>query len=127
MKLILFVGLGGAFGAAGRFALTSLLLRVAGPHFPWGTLAVNVLGSLAMGVALGVFRHRLDLLSPEMRLFLTVGVLGGFTTFSAFSFDVISLLQRQELWSAAIYISISVLFSVTALAAGLLAARAGWL
>lgn len=125
MKLILIAGLGGAFGAAGRYALTSILLRIAGPQFPWGTLAVNVLGSMAMGFALGLFQHRIETFSPEMRLFLTVGVLGGFTTFSAFSLDVVSLLQRQDMWGAALYVGVSVALSVAALAAGLLAARAG--
>ncbi|MFP3943685.1 MAG: fluoride efflux transporter CrcB, partial [Alphaproteobacteria bacterium] len=125
MKLILIAGLGGAFGAAGRYALTSLLLRVMGPNFPWGTLAVNVLGSLAMGFALGYFQYRIEAFSPELRLFLTVGVLGGFTTFSAFSLDVVSLIQRQDLWGAALYVGISVVLSVIALAAGLFAARAG--
>lgn len=125
MKLILIAGLGGAVGAAGRYALTSILLRVMGPQFPWGTLAVNVLGSLAMGVVFGLLQSRFEAFSPELRLFLTVGVLGGFTTFSAFSLDVVSLLQRQDLWGATLYIGVSVVLSIGALAAGLFAARAG--
>ena len=125
MKLILIAGLGGAVGAAGRYALTSLTLRVMGPHFPWGTLAVNVLGSLAMGLVFGLLQHRLETFSPELRLFLTVGVLGGFTTFSAFSLDVVSLLQRQDIWGAALYVGVSVILSIGALAAGLFAARVG--
>lgn len=125
MKLILMAGLGGALGAAGRYALTSILLRVTGPQFPWGTLAVNVLGSLAMGLVFGLLQQRLETLSPELRLFLTVGVLGGFTTFSAFSLDVVSLLQRQDVWGAALYIGVSIVLSVGALALGLFAARAG--
>ena len=85
----------------------------------------GVIGSLAMGLAFGFFQHRLEAFSPEFRLFLTVGVLGGFTTFSAFSLDVVSLLQRQDIWGATLYIGISIILSVAALASGLFAARLG--
>lgn len=125
MKLFMAASLGGAVGAGVRYLIVIALLRVAGPSFPWGTLTVNVLGSLAMGLCLGVFQHRIDLIPPELRLFLTVGVLGGFTTFSAFSLDLVSLLQREDLGIAALYMSASVVLSVAALAIGLGLARMG--
>lgn len=125
MKLFMAASLGGALGAGVRYLVVIALLRMAGPSFPWGTLTVNALGSLAMGLCLGLFQHRNDLIPPEMRLFLTVGMLGGFTTFSAFSLDLVRLLQREDFGTAALYMSASIILSVAALAIGLALAPVG--
>lgn len=112
---LLYVALGGALGAALRY-LTFLLVA-----FPFGTLAVNVLGSFAMGLGFVWLAERgLDRAS----LFVMTGILGGFTTFSAFSLDVARLYERGELTMAAAYVLASVVFSVLALFAGLFLARA---
>ena len=118
MARFLWICLGGAIGTGARYLLSGWLLRVAGPGFPYGTLAVNVAGSLIMGVLI-----ELSALvwspSPELRALLTVGVLGGYTTFSTFSLDVAFLMQRGDTAAAAIYVVVSVLLSVGALFAGL--------
>jgi fluoride exporter len=124
MKLILLVSLGGAIGAACRYVVTSALLRAYGTSFPWGTLAVNISGSLAMGMIAALLHHRLNALSAELRLFLSVGILGGFTTFSAFSLDVVSLVERNSPVSAALYVAGSVGLSVGAVLLGILVMRA---
>ena len=87
---LLLVAIGGAIGAGSRYLLGECLQSQLGSTFPWGTFAVNVLGSLVIGVILGLSKQQA--LSPEATLFLTVGVLGGFTTFSAFSYETMRLL-----------------------------------
>ena len=94
-------------------------------RFPWGTLIVNVVGSLAMGLLAAWFAFRTDAgLTQHARLFLTTGVLGGFTTFSAFSLDVALLWERNAVGLAAAYVAASVILSVAGLFAGLAAVRA---
>lgn len=83
--------IGGAIGAGGRYLLGGWLMAVPGPGFPWGTFAVNVLGSLAIGVVFGLSQQ--GMLSSGASLFLAVGVLGGFTTFSSFSYETLRLLS----------------------------------
>lgn len=114
------VALGGAIGAVGRFLVNTGLLRLIGPGFPWGTLVVNVTGSFLMGllwVALDV--------RGAMRLapFLLTGILGGFTTFSAFSLDAVSMVERGQPGLAAVYVASSVVISILALWAGIMVAR----
>lgn len=111
-------------GALTRYLVSGATYRWLGDSFPWGTLSVNVLGSLVMGLLVGYAVRHLEF-SPEMRAFLLVGVLGGFTTFSAFSLDVVMLVQRGANTTAAIYILVSVVLSVAALAAGLSLVRLG--
>jgi len=115
------VFLGGGLGAALRLGVNRLALTLLGPAFPWGTLAVNVAGSFALGLLVGLFA------APEtgqpMRLFLATGVLGGFTTFSAFSLDALTLYQRGEPALAAAYVLGSVVVSLAAIAAGLVLGR----
>jgi CrcB protein len=94
-------------------------LRLLGPGFPWGTLAVNVAGSLVMGVLAALLAR-----SAEARLFLMTGALGGFTTFSAFSLDAVSLWERGDAGAAIAYAGASVAISLAALAAGLALGRA---
>ncbi len=98
------------------------MLRLAGPGFPWGTLFVNIFGSLLMGLLIGwlVKRTGVGVVSSEnLRLFLATGLLGGFTTFSAFSLDVANMWQRGDTMAAFSYILASVLFSILAVFAGL--------
>ncbi|TDI63550.1 MAG: fluoride efflux transporter CrcB [Alphaproteobacteria bacterium] len=125
MRMILAVAAGGAVGAVGRYLIAAQALRLLGPNFPWGTLTVNVLGSFAMGVIVELSALRLSL-SPPSRAFLVIGLLGGFTTFSAFSLDVSVLLERNEISRAALYALVSVVLSVGALFAGLAVTRS-WL
>ena len=123
--MFLAVAGGGAVGAAGRYAVTLAAARLFGPAFPWGTLAVNVVGCTLMGVLV----HALAARGPGgegLRAFLAVGVLGGFTTFSAFALDLVSLYREKALAGAALYLAASVVLSVGGLVAGLAIARA-WL
>ncbi|GGB58247.1 putative fluoride ion transporter CrcB [Roseibium aquae] len=116
---LLLVMLGGGLGAGARYLVSAATLRVFGPGFPVGTLAVNVIGSLLMGILIGwLVRHDASHAST-LRSFLATGVLGGFTTFSAFSLDTAVLWERGEITLAMIYIAVSVLLSITAVFAGL--------
>lgn len=123
MKLLLLVAAGGAIGSMARYLVTQGALWAMGPGFPWGTLTVNVVGSLLMGllVAALVLKGE-DTAAP--RLFLATGVLGGFTTFSSFSLDVAQLWERREPLAAFAYLSASVGLSVLALFAGFAIVRA---
>jgi CrcB protein len=94
-----------------------------GGEFPWHTLIVNVLGCFVMGVLTGLMALKLNL-SQEMRVFLTTGILGGFTTFSAFSLDFALLVERKAPLAAGMYVAVSVLFSLVAVFAGLQLIRA---
>ncbi len=118
MKMILAVALGGALGASGRYLVAQQALRLLGPHFPWGTLTVNIAGSFAMGLLVELMALKIHL-SPEVRVFLVTGVLGGFTTFSAFSLEVAVMLERHAYGPALAYVLLSVLFSVGGLFLGL--------
>lgn len=118
--LIVFLGAG--IGGAGRHGVNVLAARLFGTAFPAGTLAINVFGCLLMGLIAGVFAFR-GHLPQEMRLFLTTGILGGFTTFSAFSLDAALLWERGEAGLAALYVGASVIFSLLAVAAGLAVSR----
>lgn len=116
------IGAGGAAGAVARYALSGAVTRLIGPHFPWGTLGVNVLGGLVMGILVGIMAAKWSP-SAEMRAFLITGVLGGFTTFSAFSLEAWLLIERHDYAVAAFYIASSVLLSIGALALGLYLVR----
>lgn len=122
MQHTLLVMLGGAIGAALRYHLGKIALRVAGLAWPWGTLAANILGGLAMGLLAGWLALRATGGEP-VRLFLAVGVLGGFTTFSAFSLETLLMIERGEMASALAYAVVSVGASVGALSLGLMTMR----
>lgn len=118
MSQIVAIALGGALGSVGRFLVAGWVGRVLGVNFPWGTLAVNVAGGLVMGLLVGVMAQAWSV-SPAIRAFLTVGVLGGFTTFSAFSLETVLLLQRGDILAALAYITSSVVLSIGAVWCGL--------
>ncbi len=122
MNVILAVAAGGALGALGRHFVNMAAVHLLGTGFPWGTLAVNVIGSFTMGL---IIELSALIWSPslQLRAFLTVGVLGAFTTFSTFSLDVALLYGRGELVLAAGYIIFSVVLSVGALFAALALVR----
>jgi len=114
------VALGGAIGASARYLTNVGAMRLFGPGFPWGTALVNVIGSFLMGVLVVVLAERFgNRLAP----FLMTGVLGGFTTFSAFSLDAVTLWQRGEGAIAGLYVIGSVALSILALVAGLALTR----
>src|ERR1700733_15683239 len=111
IMIILAVALGGAFGSLLRYFMASLLYSPASSGFPWAIFLVNVSGGLAMGVLTELAALKLHS-PPEVRAFLTVGVLGGYTTFSTFSLDSVLLLQRGAYAAAALYITGSILLSI---------------
>jgi len=124
MKLLLLASLGGAIGAGARYLVGITVTRVVGigTLLPWATLIVNIVGSFLIGVLIATLALRITG-SPELRTFLATGILGGFTTFSAFSLDVVSLLEKKEQGLAALYIAGSVGLSILALFAGLVLVR----
>ena len=119
--LLVFVG--GGIGAAGRHGVNIAAARLIGSGFVWGTLVVNIIGSFVMGVIVESLALRFQV-SPEMRAFLVTGVLGGFTTFSAFSLDVSLLLEKKDIGLAALYAFGSLGGAVLALFFGLWLTRA---
>lgn len=122
--LYLIVFLGAGIGGALRHAVNVAAVRVAGYGFPFGTLTVNVAGSLAMGLLAGYFAYRTGI-NQHLRLFLTTGILGGFTTFSAFSLDAVLLIERHNYGAAAGYIVGSVALSLVAVFVGIALFRTG--
>jgi CrcB protein len=115
MNGILLVALGGAIGSVARYKLSGLVLHhTIDWRFPAGTFAVNVIGCLVAGVLVAL-AEKADLLSPGARLFLFTGLLGGFTTFSAFGVETVHLLRRGEVLIAALYVGLSVAVGLLAL------------
>ncbi|HEV7345403.1 MAG TPA: fluoride efflux transporter CrcB [Devosia sp.] len=119
----LLVGLGGAIGAMSRYGLSSLVGRLWPMSFPLATLLINLLGSISMGLFVGLMARLLPAWQNEARLFVAVGLLGGFTTFSSFSLDTIVLIERGELLQAAAYVLLSVVVCLIGLYLGLLITR----
>ena len=118
MRLLLLACAGGAIGAGLRHLVNIGAVRMPGAGFPWGTFAVNLAGSFLMGLLIEALALRYNG-SPEIRTFLATGLLGGLTTFSAFSLDFVFLMQRGELAAAAFYLIGSVSLAILALFAGL--------
>jgi fluoride exporter len=118
------VAAGGALGSVARFWLAAVTGALTGPRFPWGTLLINVLGSLVIGLvaALTLVPERIGM-HPDLRIFLMVGVCGGFTTFSAFSLQTLELLQAGDILPAAGYILGSVVFCLAAVWCGWLVGK----
>ncbi|MEP7009859.1 MAG: fluoride efflux transporter CrcB [Acidobacteriota bacterium] len=122
MVRLLWISLGGAVGTAARYLLSGWILRTAGPGFPWGTLAVNTIGSFLLGLLMAVGSTSL---SPTLRLALTTGVMGGFTTYSTFNYETLKALQDSAWLVAFANLSVTVF---GCLIAGLLGFAAGrWL
>lgn len=119
MKGILLVGLGGFIGSVARYMLGDLFLYLAAQdRFPYGTFAINIIGCLAIGLLVGI-AERYDFFGAGTRLFLFTGLLGGFTTFSAFGLEATLLLRRGELAVAAMYAGASVILGIAAVWFGL--------
>ncbi len=123
MKTVMAIALGGALGAVARHFISHWSVVALGNGFPWGTLTVNVVGCFALGVVVEVMAL---VWSPaaEWRAFLTVGVLGAFTTFSAFALDISILHERGEMLQAILYVTVSVAGSIAAIFAGMSLTRA---
>jgi CrcB protein len=119
---IFYIALGGGIGAVLRHLLTSKASHIFGVAFPYGTIIVNIIGSCLMGILIGYLAKTLPH-SMELRAFLAIGLLGGFTTFSAFSLDAVNMIERGQLSQAAIYVALSVFVSIVALFAGLYVMR----
>ena len=125
MRLLLLAACGGAIGSAARYLVNVGALRAWGAAFPWSTLIVNAVGCLAMGFLAELIAARFAN-APALRVFLLTGILGGFTTFSAFALDFASLVERKSQMSAAVYLGASVGLSLLGVYMGLALARS-WL
>ena len=122
MNHILLVAIGGALGSVARYLTGLVATRWFGPGYPWGTLTVNVVGGLAIGIFAELIARRFDG-SAELRLLIITGILGGFTTFSAFSLEVTAMAERGDYALCLTYVLASVLISVGAVFAGLALVR----
>jgi CrcB protein len=111
MRIILAVALGGAIGSSARYLLAGYVQRALGSDYPWGILAVNVIGCSVMGALTEAMALKWSL-GPEMRAFLAVGILGGFTTFSSFALDTATLASRGSLTATLGYVIGSVVLSI---------------
>ncbi len=120
IQTLLQVALGGAIGASARYLVNVSTMRLIGPGFPWATVAVNVAGSFLMGALVVVLAHK-D--ATRLAPFLMTGVLGGFTTFSAFSLDTLTLWERGQSGLASAYVLGSVVLSLGAIVAGMAVVR----
>jgi CrcB protein len=118
MYHLVLVAIGGAIGASLRHLVNLAALRLVGMTFPWGTMAINIAGSFAMGVFIELLARRFGA-SNEIRLFVATGILGGFTTFSAFSLDFAVLWERGAALPALAYVLVSVIGAILALFLGL--------
>ncbi|SBV34250.1 Protein CrcB homolog [uncultured Sphingopyxis sp.] len=115
------VMIGGAIGAGARHLAGQAMLARLGPGFPWWTLSINIAGSLAMGLLIGLLARSGG--SETVRLFVGVGILGGFTTFSSFSLEFWTLFERGQMGQAAFYVLASVIGAILACGLGMLAVR----
>jgi CrcB protein len=120
--MFLYAALGGAIGAAARYGVNVTTPKLVGHGFPWSTMIVNITGSFIMGLLISLMALAWST-SQEMRVFLATGILGGFTTFSAFSLDFVTLYERKEYGLAFGYAGGSVVLSLLAVFAGLYLAR----
>lgn len=122
MVNIIAIAVGGAFGAAGRYATSLWIYQILGRNFPYGTLTVNVVGSFAMGFLSILLIERLNV-GPELRAFLLIGFLGAYTTFSTFSIETINLITNGEIIKAGINMMLSVFVCVVACWFGMILGR----
>jgi fluoride exporter len=117
-KAFFIVGIGGFIGSVFRYYTQVFFTRNFGTTFPYGTLTVNIIGCLIIGIVYGLF-DRGNVMSEDWRLFLATGLCGGFTTFSSFSHENINLIRAGEFLSISLYISASVVLGITATALGM--------
>jgi CrcB protein len=117
-QFILAAAAGGALGSVARYLVGIGSGKLFGTDFPWGTLIINVTGSFLIGTFVGLFAAKWDL-TQSMRIFLTVGICGGYTTFSTFSLDAYYLMEREQILASSAYMAASVALSVAALIAAL--------
>jgi fluoride exporter len=122
LQFIVAVAIGGAIGSVARYLVAIGSGKIFGINFPWGILIINVTGSFLIGAFAGLFATKWDL-PQAVRIFLTVGICGGYTTFSTFSLDSYSLMERGQLGAALSYMIGSVVLSIGALVSGLYLAR----
>lgn len=122
MKMVVLVGIGGFIGGAGRYLVTQYVNKLAPAVFPYGTFLVNVVGCLLIGIFFGV-SERFTWMNSEWRLFLTTGVCGGFTTFSAFAYENVKLLQSAHYAVFGAYVMASVLTCLIATFGGISLAK----
>ncbi len=123
MPVLLQVAIGGAIGASARYLSGAAILRAFGSGFPYGTMFVNIVGSFLMGLLAIWLMERMDGSFARFAPFLMTGVLGGFTTFSAFSLDALYLIERSRYLAASIYMGGSVVLAIAALFVGMSLAR----
>lgn len=114
---LLAIAAGGALGSVARYLLTGFVVRLSGPMFPLGTFVVNAIGCFVFGALAGAASSRLSI-SPEVRLFWFVGILGGFTTFSSYAFESFALVREGQFLAAAINVLGQVIVGLIAVAAG---------
>ncbi len=119
----LLVAVGGALGSAARYGTGVAVGKIWSSPFPLATMLINIAGSLLMGLFIGYLARTTPAWQADARLFVAVGVLGGFTTFSSFSLDTISMFERGEIGQAFLYVLLSLLVSIAALYGGLLLMR----
>jgi fluoride exporter len=112
MEKFLYIGIGGFLGSISRYWLSTVIYRKLGESFPYGTLSVNIIGSFIIGLLMSMFEERF-LAQPELRLFLVVGVIGGFTTFSSFSFETVALIRAGNFLYAAMNVTVSIFVCLT--------------
>ena len=117
LKTLIIIGLGGFIGTIARYLISRYFQLNVSSMFPWGTFIINILGCLLIGIIYGL-TEKGDFLSTEFRLFLTVGICGGFTTFSTFSYEALLLLRQEEWIRFAFYTSFSLFLGLLAVYAG---------
>ena len=122
MQQVLLVALGGSLGAIARYGVSTAVYRLTDPSFPWGTLAVNLIGSFVIGVLAELFD--IVLIPAGWRLMLAIGFLGAFTTFSTFSLETVNLLRDGEMGLALTNVVVSNVFGIALVLAGVLSTRA---
>ncbi len=114
---LVYVALGGALGALARYGISGWVYDRMGETFPWGTLVVNLVGCLALGLVIRWLQ--VSAVAPEVRPFATIGLLGAFTTFSTFSYETVALLQEGQWWRAGLYVGGSVALGLIAMLVGM--------
>ena len=118
----LLVFLGGGIGATARYGLQGVVYRITGAGFPYGTLIVNVAGSFLIGFLMSFFEERF-IVNPSLRVFLTIGILGGFTTFSSFSYETVAMLREGSVVAALANMALSVLLCLGATWLGIIGGK----